>query len=177
MVRRPQPRRGVVILIVLSLLVLFVLLVVTFAIVAGQYRRAAQAVGRREWLGEDPQKTADRVMYALVREPDLNQTGSPFRGHALADGRLWPLLQGQRVRQCHLTGGRPDREFNFTFPFRVDRAHPAISCRGYLQRQRVDFHQHVRDQPALQGVSTRVVAYAYTPANARPIPPTARCAS
>ena len=83
MIRRPQNRRGVVILIVLSLLVLFVLLVVTFAIVAGQYLRAAQAVGRREWLGEDPQRIADRVMYALVREPDLDHAGSPLRGHSL----------------------------------------------------------------------------------------------
>lgn len=83
MVRHSPNRRGVVILIVLSLLVLFVLLVVTFAIVTGQYRRAAVAVARQEWLGEDPQKAADRVMYALVREPNLNQTGSPFRGHSL----------------------------------------------------------------------------------------------
>ena len=70
MIRKPKPRRGVVILVVLSLLVLFVLLVVTFSIVAGQYRRAAQAHARKEWLGEDPQKIADRVMYALLREPD-----------------------------------------------------------------------------------------------------------
>jgi hypothetical protein len=83
MIRQPQSRRGVVILVVLSLLVLFVLLVVTFAIVAGQYQRAAQAYAKKEWLGEDPQKIADRVMYALLREPDPNQTGSSLQGHSL----------------------------------------------------------------------------------------------
>lgn len=81
MVRRSQPRRGVVILVVLSLLVLFVLLAVTYAIVAGQYDRAARSYARQELFGEDPSRLADRVMYELVR--GTNRVTSPLRGHDL----------------------------------------------------------------------------------------------
>ena len=154
MVRRTQSRRGVVILIVLSLLVLFVLLVVTFAIVAGQYRRAAQAVGRREWLGEDPQKTADRVMYALVREPELSHTGSAFRGHALLTdvygipvNRLTIGRRGSQdderssVRQRHPVGWRTDRAVRFYshryYRYRLARDNQRFVER-LLQRQRAD---------------------------------------
>ncbi len=81
MIRQPQSRRGVVILVVLSLLVLFVLLVVTFAILAGQYRRAAQATARQEWLGVDAAKDLDKAFYQLLR--DTGTFGSAIRGHSL----------------------------------------------------------------------------------------------
>jgi len=81
MIRRNKRRRGIVILVVLSLLVLFVLLAVSFAIVAGQYRRAAEAYARAERRGDSPDVVADRVMYELVRGTDTE--GSPFRGNSL----------------------------------------------------------------------------------------------
>lgn len=81
MLRKSNSRRGVVILVVLSLLVLFVLLVVTFAIVAGQYRRTAQAYARKELLGLDPQKDLDRAFYELVR--DTTFRSSSLRFHSL----------------------------------------------------------------------------------------------
>lgn len=171
MVRRTQSRRGVVILIVLSLLVLFVLLVVTFAIVAGQYRRAAQAVGRREWLGEDPQKTADRVMYTLVREPGLDHTGSPFRGHALltdvygipvnrpATGDVVPKTMKGRVwaNVTPLAGGQIV-QFDFVHLDTSSTGWPVTtndSLSGFYDGSVLTF----LDGP-LQGNSARVVAYA-----------------
>ena len=171
MVYRPQDRRGVVILIVLSLLVLFVLLVVTFAIVAGQYRRAAQAVGRREWLGEDPQKTADRVMYTLVREPGLDHTGSPFRGHALltdvygipvnrpATGDVVPKTMKGRVSAnvTPLAGGQIV-QFDFVHLDTSSTGWPVTtndSLSGFYDGSVLTF----LDGP-LQGNSARVVAYA-----------------
>lgn len=77
---RIQRRRGIVILVVLSLLVLFVLLAVTFAIVAGQYRLAAESHSREEQLGDPPRRVLDRAFYQVVR--DTNLTTSPFRGHS-----------------------------------------------------------------------------------------------
>lgn len=152
MVYRPQDRRGVVILIVLSLLVLFVLLVVTFAIVAGQYRRAAQAVGRREWLGEDPQKTADRVMYSLVREPNLNQLGSPFRGHALLTDVYGKSARGQVSGNIVQLAGGQIVQFDFN-PGWTTTIRDSYS--GYYNGSLLTFV----DGP-LKGTSTRVVGYA-----------------
>lgn len=154
MIRHPQSRRGVVILIVLSLLVLFVLLVVTFAIVAGQYRRAALAVGRQEWLGEDPQKTADRVMYALLREPDVNQLGSPFRGHALLTDVYGKSMRGQVSGNATPLAGGQIVQFNFT-PSWTPRDSDQLN--GFYNGSVLTFV----DGP-LQKVSARVVAYAYT---------------
>jgi hypothetical protein len=81
MVRRNKRRRGVVILVVLSLLVLFTLLVVTYAIVSGQYRRAAEAFARQELLGVQPQKDLDRAFYQILR--DTPQRTSAVRYHSL----------------------------------------------------------------------------------------------
>lgn len=81
MVHRTERRRGVVILVVLSLLVLFVLLAVTFAIVAGQYNRAATAQARVELLGDPPQKQLDGALYQLLR--DTYVPGSVIHGHSL----------------------------------------------------------------------------------------------
>ncbi|MCL4206884.1 MAG: hypothetical protein KJ000_30755 [Pirellulaceae bacterium] len=81
MVRKNKRRRGVVILIVLSLLVLFTLLVVTYAIVSGQYRRAAEAFARQELLGVQPQKDLDRAFYQILR--DTPQRTSAVRYHSL----------------------------------------------------------------------------------------------
>lgn len=164
MVRRTQSRRGVVILIVLSLLVLFVLLVVTFAIVAGQYRRAAQAVGRREWLGEDPQKTADRVMYTLLREPDVNHTGSPFRGHALLTDVYGRFYKGTVTGTAVSRAGGQIVEFNFLYPSSWS-VQPNEKLRGYFNGSVLTFVSTSATSQLLQGVSTRVVAYAYTPAS------------
>jgi hypothetical protein len=81
MARKLKRRRGVVILVVLSLLVLFTLLVVTYAIVSGQYRRAAEAFARQELLGVQPQKDLDRAFYQVLR--DTQQSGSAARFHSL----------------------------------------------------------------------------------------------
>lgn len=67
MARRYKRRRGIVILVVLSLLVLFVVLVVTFAIVAGQFRNAAFAYSKQELVGVDPPKDLEKGFHFLLR--------------------------------------------------------------------------------------------------------------
>jgi hypothetical protein len=108
MIRQPQSRRGVVILVVLSLLVLFVLLVVTFAIVAGQYRRTAQAFARQELLRLDPQKDLDRAFYEILR--DTTVRSSSVRFHSLlrdyygGDGFRGVLRSGADLQSVNTTG-------------------------------------------------------------------------
>ena len=47
MARRHKPRRGIVLLIILTLLTLLIVLGLTFAILSGQFRRAAEASARK----------------------------------------------------------------------------------------------------------------------------------
>ena len=67
MPRRRKPHRGVLLLIVLSLLVLFVLIGVTFIVVAGQYTKAAKAYSRHELKGDPPAKELDGALMQLLR--------------------------------------------------------------------------------------------------------------
>ncbi len=77
--RRNQ--QGVVLLIVVSLLVLFVLIGVTYAIVTSQYRRGARIVSRQKQLGVDPQQHLDSALYQILR--DTRKSSSVVRGHSL----------------------------------------------------------------------------------------------
>ena len=56
MAYRRKPRRGVLLFVVLSLLVLFVLVGITFVVVAGQYRRTTISAIRHERTGDAPEK-------------------------------------------------------------------------------------------------------------------------
>ncbi|MCY2986931.1 MAG: hypothetical protein NTY19_03575 [Planctomycetota bacterium] len=79
---KSKSRRGIVILIVLSLLVLFIVLAVTFAIVAGQYRRAAEAQAKQELLGGEEKRHLDMALYQLIRDPN-DKAASSLWGHGL----------------------------------------------------------------------------------------------
>ncbi|MCA9122872.1 MAG: hypothetical protein H6822_27410 [Planctomycetaceae bacterium] len=73
--------RGVVLLIVLSLLVLFTIMAVTFVVVSASYRDGAVASSRYRRVGDDPRRLLDASMYALVR--GTRDENSSFRGHEL----------------------------------------------------------------------------------------------
>ena len=67
MLRRRKPQRGILLLIVLSLLVLFVLIGITFIVVAGQYTKSAKAYSRHELKGDAPSKELDGALMQLLR--------------------------------------------------------------------------------------------------------------
>ncbi|MBI3838068.1 MAG: hypothetical protein HY288_09060 [Planctomycetia bacterium] len=68
-------------LVVLSLLVLFALIGITFVLVASQYRRSSAAAGRAEQYGDDYRKQLDEVFAQIVR--DTNNTHSVLQRHSL----------------------------------------------------------------------------------------------
>ena len=74
-------RRGVVLLVVLSLLTLFTLLMVTFIIVAGQYRQSALSAARVGRVDGAPRKLLDNATFALLR--DSNDPKNVIRFHSL----------------------------------------------------------------------------------------------
>jgi hypothetical protein len=73
-------RRGVILLVVLSLIVLFTLIAVTYALVAGQYKLSAAATAKLQLVGDSPRKDLDIAAYMLIRD---SATPSSFTGHSL----------------------------------------------------------------------------------------------
>ncbi|MBM4000999.1 MAG: hypothetical protein FJ297_15910, partial [Planctomycetes bacterium] len=68
-------RRGVVLLVVLTLLSLFVVIGTTFLLVASHYMRGAQSQARVGMYGDPPQKLLDTALYQVVRgtrDPNSN---------------------------------------------------------------------------------------------------------
>ena len=78
---RRRKQRGAVLLVVVSMLVLFVLIGVTYAIVSSQYRRSARIVSRQKQLGMDPEQHLDSALYQVLR--DTRSAASVVRGHSL----------------------------------------------------------------------------------------------
>jgi len=74
-------RRGVLILVVLSLLVIFVLLATTFVLSAGQHRIAAKSASQQKLTGDPPQALLRGALMQLIR--DTTNTESSIRGHSL----------------------------------------------------------------------------------------------
>ena len=85
MVRRPKPRRGVLLLVVLSILVLFALIGITFVVVASSFKRTARQASKIDRSGDDPRQLCDGAMYQLLRGPrgPYSQSGSVLYGHSL----------------------------------------------------------------------------------------------
>ncbi|MFO0902662.1 MAG: hypothetical protein U0939_06660 [Pirellulales bacterium] len=78
--RRAPQRRGVVLLIVLSLIILFTLIAVTYAIVAGQYKMHNRAFAKIQQVGDPPRKDLDMAMYQLLRDTTVR---SSLNSHSL----------------------------------------------------------------------------------------------
>lgn len=85
--RRPK-RQGIVLLVVLSLLVIFILMAVTYIIISGQYLSRAKQVARHGLTGDDPRLELERVFYQLLRGPGAGSRSS-LLGHS-----LWEDLYG-----------------------------------------------------------------------------------
>lgn len=80
---RPTPthRRGVLLLVVLSLLVLFALIGVTFVLVASQHLDKTRMALRDEQYGDDPRQMLDSVFAQCIR--DTTNPHSMLRTHSL----------------------------------------------------------------------------------------------
>ena len=79
---RIKPRRGVVLLLVLSLLTLFLLIGISFMIVSSQYVGAARVNARVDIRETRPEKQLDDVMMQLLRGTNVR---SSLDGHAFLE--------------------------------------------------------------------------------------------
>jgi len=114
-----------VLLIVLSLLVLFVLVGITFIVVSDQYQRGATRFAQQQMTGDEPSKLLDAAMYEVLR--DTRNPRSSLMGHSLLGDLYGPEgfsaaltgysfeLGGQVMRLDYTPLGasaRPDDYFN-----------------------------------------------------------------
>ncbi|MEX0794142.1 MAG: hypothetical protein WD045_13485, partial [Pirellulaceae bacterium] len=77
-----RSRRGALLLVVLSMLVLFSMIGLTFVVTAGHFRRAADASLRAEPEEQDPAREMDAILGQLIRGPQVG-TRSGILGHDL----------------------------------------------------------------------------------------------
>ncbi|MEX1040490.1 MAG: hypothetical protein WDZ51_07665 [Pirellulaceae bacterium] len=75
-------RRGALLLVVLSMLVLFSMIGLTFVVTAGHFRRAADASLRAEPEEQDPAREMDAILGQLIRGPQVGSR-SGMLGHDL----------------------------------------------------------------------------------------------
>lgn len=78
---RPAERRGVLLLVVLSMLVLFLLVGTTFLVTSGQYRTASKVVEKANRATFQPADLLERALMQVVR--DTNNRSSAIRYHSL----------------------------------------------------------------------------------------------
>ena len=77
------PRRGITLIFVVTMIVLFLLMGTTFVLVSNDYFRAARKRSTKHIHDKDRQATLERAFYDLVRGPALADSSSPLRGHSL----------------------------------------------------------------------------------------------
>lgn len=78
-----QPRRGVTLIFVVTMLVLFLMMGTAFVIVSNDFLKSARKRGRRHLTASDRNALIERAFYDLVRGPELTNSNSPLRGHSL----------------------------------------------------------------------------------------------
>ncbi|MEE2640780.1 MAG: hypothetical protein VX768_09150 [Planctomycetota bacterium] len=74
-------RKGITLLFVISMIVLFMLLATTFLVVSSQYFRGAKSYSKSEIFEREPQNDLDQALYIMLR--DTRDTQSPLRGVSL----------------------------------------------------------------------------------------------
>ena len=81
---RRRRRHGVLLLIVLCVLFMFLLLAITYAVVASKERTVTRNYARYERSGDPPNVMLDEIAMMLFR--DTNDPHSPFRSWSLLEG-------------------------------------------------------------------------------------------
>lgn len=101
--RKRTPRRGAILLVVLSVLMLFALVGVTFVVTASQYYRAAEAGRNNPAVSDVPQQEADEVLKQLVRDTRIGSS-SDIKAHGLLTDMYGRSLRGDIIAANAVVG-------------------------------------------------------------------------
>ena len=164
---RRRPRRGIVLLIVISLLVLFMLILVTFAVVSGSYRDASQAFAyRKALLVKFDENTAvmDEVLNMLLAEP-ASQTSSLW-GHGLLTDLYGESVNGVIAGNAATEPGLPPAYYFYRFDAIRDTQQTfPYAFFSNTQSYHVGCVLTMKDGPCA-GLSTRITHYSPSNPNA-----------
>jgi len=161
MARRRKPRRGIVLLIILTLLTLLIVVGLTFAILSGQYRRAAESSARQQRYGDPAEKILDRVVNQLVR--DTNDSTSALYQHSLLRDLYGESLRGRQIGAAAVSGGGQFLEFTASLQIdpnnnsttELNEVSQSLRTNGFFNGCVLTFLEG-----QLAKVSTRIVGYA-----------------
>jgi hypothetical protein len=103
--RRTRFRRGVTLLFVVSLIVLFLLMGTAFVVLSTDFFRSARKRAYHDLHVIDGEAYLDKAFYDLVREPDLHDSTSPLRGHSLL-GDMYGYGFKARIGNAQLHGSQ-----------------------------------------------------------------------
>ncbi len=170
-VTNKKPRRGIVLLVVLSLLTLFALLMVTFLVISGQYQNTAIATSRIGQVGDHPRKLLDSGMYQVLR--GTRDSKSVIQGHDLLSD-MYGLtgftgsISGAGSPGTFLSqpDGTADQFIEVRVPDSLVRdivfrsGFPLSRTNGYYNGQVMTF-----TSGTAHGLSLRIVGYTYTGGN------------
>jgi hypothetical protein len=149
-------RRGVTLLFVLTLIVLFLLMGASFVLIANQFRRSAVVLGRIKVRRDDARTLVNRAFYDVFRGPSLDDIRSPLRGHSILEDMYGYGLQGQVTTLALRAGTTQLYNLQIANPQRVlDQSNITFTdANGYYAGHLVTF---VNGQSA--GTTCQVVAY------------------
>ena len=91
---RHRNRRGITLLFVVSMIVLFLLIGSTFVILSNDYSTSAKRRGRLRLQRDSGTTLLNRALYDFVRGPSLSNVTSPLRGHSLLADQYGYGLKG-----------------------------------------------------------------------------------
>jgi hypothetical protein len=153
---RRAERRGIVLLVIISILVLFMLMLVTFAVVTGHYRDAARATNSRKLVESetnDSHEVLDDIMYMLLGEPSSQR--SSLWSHSLLADLYGESVGGTLSANAVAEGGGSFCSFNATrSPVQAVNEAQFSNVEGYY----VGCVLTMTDGPCA-GLSTRVTHY------------------
>ena len=76
-------RRGITLIFVVTMIVLFLLMGTAFVVVSNDYFKSARKRSAKHIYDSDGQAILERAFYDLARGPSLSDVNSPLRGHSL----------------------------------------------------------------------------------------------
>lgn len=152
MLKRARRKRGIILMVVISLLTLFILLGVTYTLVATQYREAAGNVANIDRFGDDPVREANLVLDQLISGAPGN---SSLKGHDLLGDLYGNDYVKGTVNSAALDGSTGNQFLTVNYSVLQNASGGAASALvDYYNGRVITF-----TSGKAKGLSTRVVAY------------------